>query len=475
MKPASGNIAPTSSTNAARAPAAAPRPATILVVDDEPEIRRLLAEILEDEHYTVLTAENAQAARELYRRERPDLVLLDIWMPDTDGISLLKEWAGGGLEAPVIMISGHGTVETAIEATRLGAHDFIEKPLSTGKLLVTVQRALESSRLARENRALRRAVAPESLLTGRSRAIRELRETLERIATADAWVLVSGEPGSGKGQAARFLHAHSRRSRGPFVEIGLSALSAAEAAVRLYGEEREGRATPGALEQAGGGTLVLNEIGDLDPAAQAALATVLAERRFRRVGGREWLTLDARLVTLSPDDPAAAVAAGRLREDLYYRLNVVPVAIPPLRDHREDVPELVGFYVNWLVDHEGLPYRRFTTGALNALRNHAWPGNLRELRNVVQRLLILNAAPEVSEAEVTAALAEAAEPAAAARTLFELPLKRAREEFERAYLEHHLGRTGGSVAELARLTGMERTHLYRKLKQLGLHPRDLKE
>jgi DNA-binding NtrC family response regulator len=456
-------------------PESAGRPATVLVVDDEPDIRRLLQEILEDEHYVVHTADNAKSAREAYHHARPDLVLLDIWMPDTDGITLLKEWADGGLETPVIMMSGHGTVETAVEATRLGAYDFIEKPLSTGKLLVTVTRALESGRLKRENVALRARAEPEAFLTGKSAVMRELREALERVAASDAWVLVTGEAGSGKLQAARHLHEHSARREHALVELALSALPADELARRLYGEERGGHVVAGAFEQAQGGTLVLNEIAELEPAAQASLANALAERRYRRARGRESLPIDVRLITLSSRDLAAAVAAGDFREDLYYRLNVVPLALPPLRDHREDVPELVTFYVNWMVDHESLPYRRFTTGALNALRNQAWPGNLRELRNVVQRLLILNRGPEVADEEIEPALGEAPAEVAAARTLFELPLKRAREEFERAYLEHHLGRTGGSVAEVARLTGMERTHLYRKLKQLGLHPKDLKE
>lgn len=450
-----------------------PRATTILVVDDEPDIRRLLREILEDEHYTVLTAESAAVAREQWRRARPDLVLLDIWMPDTDGITLLKEWSDGGLETPVIMLSGHGTVETAVEATRLGAYDFIEKPVSLGKLLVTVKRALERHALVRENVTLRALAEPESLLIGRSRIVAELRETLERVAATDAVVLISGEPGSGKSQAARHLHQHGARAGGPFVETALDGGEAAEVSGRLYGEQRDRKVVPGALEQAGAGFLVLSEVTDADATVQTQLARVLDERRFRRVGGREWLPLQCRVVALTGADPAQAVAAGRLREELYYRLNVVPIALPPLREHREDVPELVGFYINWLVDHEHLAYRKFTTSALNALRNYAWPGNLRELRNVVQRLLILNRGPEVAETEIEDALAETPAGAVAARTLFDLPLKRAREEFERAYLEHHLSRAGGSVAEVAKLTGIERTHLYRKLKQLGLNPKDV--
>jgi DNA-binding NtrC family response regulator len=305
--------------------------------------------------------------------------------------------------------------------------------------------------------------------------MRALREALERVAATDAWVLIHGEPGSGKTQAGRYLHEHSTRREHALVELAVNAFPPAELAARLYGDERDGRVLAGALEQAHGGTLVLIAVGELDATSQASLASALAEGRYRRVGGRETLPLDARVIALSSRDPAEAVAAGRFREDLYYRLNVVPLALPPLRAHREDVPEVVGFYVNWMVDHEGLPYRKFTTGALNLLRNHAWPGNLRELRNLVQRLLILNRGPEVSESEVEQALGETPPEVVAARSLFELPLKRAREEFERAYLEHHLERTGGSVAEVARLTGMERTHLYRKLKQLGLHPKDLKD
>jgi DNA-binding NtrC family response regulator len=451
--------------------------ATVLVVDDEPEIRRLLKEILEDEDYAVVTAENAAQARSVWREARPDLVLLDIWLPDTDGITLLKEWAAAGtLDTPVIMLSGHGTVETAVEATRLGAYDFIEKPVSMGKLLVSVERALESQKLKRENVTLKAQAEPVSFLTGKSAAMRALRAAIERVAQSDAWVLITGEPGSGKAVAARYLHEHSARRARPLIETSLSALPAGDLALRLYGEERDGQVTAGAFEQAHGGTLVLNEVGELDAATQAQLATVLSEKRLRRLGGREAVPLDVRLIATSSRDLPRAVAEKRFREDLYYRLNVVPLAIPPLREHREDVPELVGFYLDWMADHEQLPYRRFSTGALNVLRQHDWPGNIRELRNLVQRLLILNREGEVTEAEVRQALGDVtAASAATPRTLFDMPLKRAREDFERAYLEHHLERTGGNVAELAKLTGMERTHLYRKLKQLGLHPKDAKE
>ncbi len=452
-----------------------PAVATVLVVDDEPDIRRLLQEILEDEHYAVLTADSAGAARELYHRQHPDAVLLDIWMPGTDGITLLKEWAQGGLDVPVIMMSGHGTVETAVEATRLGAYDFIEKPLSTGKLLLTLARALESAQLKRENTALRAAAEPPAFLIGHSRLVQTLRETLARVAGSDAAVLVSGEPGAGKLAVARHLHQHSPRRDHALIEVGLAGVPAEDLARHLYGDERNGQITASAFEQARGGTLVLNDVDELDAGQQTRLATVLAEGRYRRLGGRESLDLDVRVIALTRTDLAERVAHGRFREDLYYRLNVVPVVLPALRDHREDIPELAGFYVNWMVDHERLPYRKFTTGALNLLRHHGWPGNLRELRNLVQRLLILNPTGVVEEAEVAAQLGEAPAHAPAGGGPFDLPLKRAREDFERAYLEYHLARTGGNVAEVAKLVEMERTHLYRKLKQLGINPRDLKE
>jgi DNA-binding NtrC family response regulator len=452
----------------------------VLVVDDEPEIRRLVQEILQDENFEVRACENAKAAREAVNRQPPDLVLLDIWMPDVDGITLLKEWRqAGSLPMPVVMMSGHGTVETAVEATRLGAYDFIEKPLSMGKLLVTVERAIEAERLKRENVALTQHSEPNSLLVGKSATLHAFQGTLERIAKSDSWVLVAGEPGSGKLLAARALHAQSARADRPIVEVSLASLPAANIAAQLFGTEASGAVTPGSLEQAQGGTLVLNEIADLDPATQTKLVNTLAEGRFVRVGGTTPVALNVRLVTLTSQDLARAVAQGRFREDLYYRLNVVPLKVPALREHREDVPELVNFYLRFMVDHEHLPYRRFTTGALNALRQYAWPGNLRELRNVVQRLLILPQGEEVNETEVAKALGAGPvsvpnEPARAP-SYFDQPLRDAREQFERAYLEYHLARTGGNVAEVAKLSEMERTHLYRKLKQLGIDPKSLKE
>lgn len=452
-------------------------PGYILVVDDEPEIRRLVQEILEDEHYRVATAENADAARALYAKQRPDLVLLDIWMPGTDGISLLKEWCQSGRpEVPVVMMSGHGTVETAIEATRLGAYDFIEKPVSMGKLLVTVERAIAADRLKRENVRLKHRAEPESFLIGKSRTMQQLREDVERVAATDAWVLIIGEPGSGRAGTGRYLHQHSTRAERPLVEVSLGAVPTANVAVKLFGSEQGDDIVAGSFEQAGDGTLLLNDIGELAATTQLQLLHALQERRYMRVGGRTPLTMETRIISISDARLADAVADGRFREDLYYRLNVVPLRIPSLREHAEDVPELVNFYLDWLVDNEQMTYRRFTIGALNALRNYTWPGNIRELKNVVQRLLILNRGDEIAEGEVEQALGGKPRPVdQGANPLFALPLRSARDQFEKAYLEHHLTRTNGNVAEVARLSEMERTHLYRKLKNLGINPKSPKE
>jgi len=449
----------------------------ILVVDDEPDIRRLLQEILQDEGYEVAAAENAATARAAYKKRRPDLVLLDIWMPDTDGISLLKEWAKAGDDLPpVVMISGHGTVETAVEAIRLGAYDFIEKPLSTAKLLVTVRHALQSEKLRRENLRLKKRVEPAPALIGKGKRMQALRAAIERIAQHDAWVLISGEPGSGKEIAARLLHSMSARKQRPFVEVSLAAVPVQNIANQLFGSEQQETIRPGNFEQASGGTLLLNEIADLDLATQARLLSALEDKRFLRVGGREPIETDLRVIAVTSQDLKKAVTEGRFREDLYYRLNVLPLHMPPLREHREDVPELVNFYLDWFVENEHLAFRKFSSGALNLLRNYSWPGNIRELKNLIQRLLILNQGETVDEEEIAQALGgQRAETEAYPESLFELPLRPARERFEKAYLEHHLRQVGGNVSELSQMVEMERTHLYRKLKGLGITPKGDKD
>lgn len=446
--------------------------AHILVVDDEPDIRNLVQEILEDEGYEVGVADSGEAARQARRARRPDLILLDIWMQDVDGITLLREWSeSGGLPCPVIVMSGHGTVETAVEATRLGAYDFIEKPISLAKLLLTVGRALEADKLQKENVGLRRQAEPVLEPVGRSTVLQQLREQVKRLAQHDTWVLMRGEPGSGKKTFAHYLHLNSSRRDGPFVEVGVGSISRENSAVELFGSEEGDQVRYGRLEQANGGVLYLDDIADMDPQTQARLLGVLQAHSFLRVGGSEAVHVDLRIIAATHRDLEEEVSASRFREDLYYHLNVVPLKVPALREHLEDVPDLLNYYADYFADRENLPYRRFSLAAQNRLRNYPWPGNVRELKNLVQRLLILGSGETIEVEEVEAALSVQPIRVGAERGVplsFDLPLRDAREQFERAYLEHQLQESGGSVGKLAKLVGMERTHLYRKLRALGI-------
>ena len=373
----------------------------ILVVDDEPDIRNLVHEILEDEGYSVTTAEGGEAARKACRVRRPDLILLDIWMQDVDGITLLREWAENGeLPCPVVMMSGHGTVETAVEATRLGAYDFIEKPISLAKLLLTVERAFESDRLQRENVDLREHGRPVIMPIGKSEVMDKLRQQARRIAQHNSGVLISGEAGSGKDTFARYIHEQSARREGPFVEIAVGSITKENSAAELFGSE-EGQAVHyGRLEQANGGTLCIGDIADMDMQTQTRLLSVLQTNSFVRLGGNEDVEVDLRIIATTQRNLEQEVAEGRFRDDLFYHLNVVPLHIPALREHADDVHELLNFYIDHLVTHERLSYRHFSVAAQNRLRGYGWPGNIRELRNLVQRLLILGTGEEIEADEV---------------------------------------------------------------------------
>jgi len=444
----------------------------ILVVDDEPDIRNLVQEVLEDEGYSVATAEGGDAARKARRLRRPDLILLDIWMEDVDGITLLREWSeNNGLTCPVVMMSGHGTVETAVEATRLGAYDFIEKPISLAKLLLTIERAFESERLQRENVDLREHATPRVEPQGRSTVIMQLREQAKKLAQHNSWVLISGEAGAGKGTFARYIHNQSSRCDGPFVEIAVGSISEDNSAAELFGTEDGEAVHYGRLEQANGGTLCIGDIADMDLQTQARLLSVFQTGSFTRLGGSEDVEVDLRVIATTQRNLEEEVAAGRFRDDLFYHLNVVPLQIPALRDHADDVHELLDYYINYLVTHERLSYRHFTVAAQNRLRNYDWPGNIRELKNLVQRLLILGSGENIEVAEVEQAISSqrGSDQAAAPVLPFDLPLREAREKFEHDYLLHQLMESGGSIGKLAKRVGMERTHLYRKLRALGIN------
>ena len=441
--------------------------ARILVVDDEADIRDLVQEILSEEGYEVDVAANAAEARAACARVAPDLVLLDIWMPDTDGISLLREWQQTqSLAAPVVMMSGHGTVETAVEATRLGAVDYVEKPLSLAKLLRTVTTALEEA--GRRGRGARGQLPPLLAPVGRSRLMRELREQAKQVAAHEAPVLILGEPGTGREAFARYIHSLGARRSGPFVAVAAAALTDASAEAMLYGAESDGGARRGLLEQAERGVLFINELGDLSPAAQRLLLAAIDTGSFRRQGGSGALGCDVR--TICSAQPGFESRGEVFRQDLLSQLNVLDLRVPPLREYAEDVPDLLRYYVDRLVDDQRLPFRRFSVAAQNRLRNYPWPGNVRELKNLVHRLLIRGGEGEIELAEIESEIAGQAtanEPLVK-QDLLSMPLREAREHFERAYLTQQLQLCNGKVGQLAKRVGMERTHLYRKLRSLGV-------
>lgn len=444
----------------------------ILVVDDEPEIRRLVCEILEDEGYQVAMAENASVARELKKSHEPNLILLDIWMPDMDGITLLKEWVAEDLLlCPVVMMSGHGSVEAAVEATRLGAYDFLEKPLSLAKLLLIVERALEAGSLLLENAGLRKQLVIDIEPVGKSATVIRIKDQLKRLAQHDARVLFFGEAGVGKELYARYLHNNSSHRGGPFIDIAVGSISPENSAVEFFGKENQGKVYPGLLERAHKGTLFLSEIGGMDKAIQLKLLSALESSSFLRVGGSEAVRVDVRVVASTRLAMDEEIKSGRFRQDLYYLLNEVAINIPPLREHSEDVPGMLSFYVDYFVSQDKLPFRRFSMAAQNFLRNYGWRGNVRELKNLVQRLMILGVGEDIELDEVKLALGSVVSDVAVPSSVpefFNLPLKDARDHFEKAYLEYHFERTGGSVAKLSAAVGIERTHLYRKLHSLNI-------
>jgi DNA-binding NtrC family response regulator len=441
----------------------------VLVVDDEADIRALIDEILSEEGYAVTVAADASEARTARGGDKFDLVLLDIWMPGTDGISLLREWSEpGDLDCPVVMMSGHGTVDTAVEATRLGAFDFVEKPLSLAKLLRTVERAIDSSK---KSGGSARSMLPSLLAPiGRSRLMKGLREKVQQIANHDSPVLFSGEPGTGRGAFARYVHTMSSHADGPLISLLAASITDANAEEQLLGSESSGDIHAGYFERAKNGTIIIDELTDLCDQGQKLVLSVLEQREFVRLGGRTPVKLQARVLATANANYEQAMDAGKLRRELVSNLNTLTLRVPPLREYAEDVPELLTYYVDKLVDAEGLSFRRFSVAAQNRLRNYPWPDNVRELKNLVRRLLMTDSTEEITLEEVESEInaASVANEPLVKQDLLSLPLREAREQFERAYLQQQLALCDGKVGKLAQRVGMERTHLYRKLRSLGV-------
>ena len=460
--------------------------AYILVVDDEPYILELVKEILLDEGYRVSTTENTRKARLSVAERKPDLALVDVWMPDEDGISLLKSWQETNeLSFPVVMMSGHGTIETAVEATRLGAFDFVEKPISLSKLLMVVEKTLERSSQPTCTHT------PDNqtdikYLVGRSQYITALNEQIEKLARVDTNVFISGEVGSGKAMVAELIHQNSARSQQPFVRLVCNALDKHIAAAQIFGNEHLGTVNVGTLEQASGGILYLAEVDALPPHVQSTLLHTLKTGRFLRVGGSQPQKVDLRLIASSSSD-IARISGGHLNLELYRKLNTSLLNTLGLREHIEDLSDLLDHFAEQYYASDGLAYRHFNVAVQNRLRNYSWPGNLHELENLIRRLLIISNDTEIRLDEVERAFKEVLpipmppdqtlEAAAQQHELddhmsmsipLELTLRDARAAFERNYLTLQLERCGGSMTKLAKKVGSERTHLYRKLHQLGL-------
>ena len=452
-------------------------PLEILIVDDEADIRDQIAGVLSDEGYSTRTAANSDETLAALAERRPSLLILDVWLQGSklDGIELLDEVKRRDPTLPVVVISGHGNIETAVAAIKRGAYDFIEKPFQTEQLLLTVGRATETDRLRRENEELRERAGFENELTGSSSIINNVRATIKRVAATGSRVLITGAAGSGKEIAARLLHQWSPRAGAPFVVVSAARMAPERVEEELFGAEEGGHLVrSGLFEQAHGGTLFLDEVADMPLPTQAKVLRVLTEQVFQRIGGARWVRVDVRVVSATSRDLAAEISGGRFREDLYYRLNVVPVRLPSLSERREDIAELVNYFLTRYAAERRVATPLLSEDAVAALQTYDWPGNVRQLRNVVERTLIL-APPErigrididMLPAEVTAEPAKLF-PGQAVRSIMGTPLREAREAFEREYLRVQIRRFSGNISRTAAFIGMERSALHRKLKALGL-------
>jgi two-component system, NtrC family, nitrogen regulation response regulator NtrX len=450
----------------------------VLVVDDEADIRLLIAGTLEDEGYTTREAANSDQALAAVRERQPSLVILDIWLEGSqlDGMQLLELLLRDHQNLPVVMISGHGSIETAVAAIKLGAYDFIEKPFKSDRLLLIVERAVEQARLKAENIELRLRAGAETELLGASAAVNQLRQAVLRVAPTGSRVLLSGAPGSGKEVVARLLHRRSRRTDGPFVVLNCATLNPDRLETELFGEETatDGRRKIGTFERAHGGTLLLDEVADMPLETQGKIVRVLQDQSFERVGGSTRVHVDVRVIASTNRNLAELMSSGQFREDLYYRLNVVPLVVPSLVERREDIPVLSRHFMNMAAQSAGLAPRELSEDAIAALQAYDWPGNVRQLRNVMDWLLIMapGGGREPIRADMLPPEISAATPPALrweqSGEIMGLPLREARETFERQYLAAQVNRFGGNISRTASFVGMERSALHRKLKALGV-------
>jgi len=450
----------------------------ILIVDDEEDIRDLISGILRDEGYETRVAGDSDGALNAVRLRRPQLVVLDIWLQGSklDGIQVLDTLKREQPDLPVVMISGHGTIETAVASIKKGAYDFIEKPFKADRLIHVVGRALEASRLKREVQELKLKTGDDSEMVGQSSAISQVRQAIEKVAPTNSRIFVTGPSGSGKEVVARMIHARSRRAGNAFVAINCATMAPSRIEAELFGVEAgEGPRKTGMFELAHNGTLYLDEVADMPLETQGKILRVLVDQTFTRVGGTMRVQVDARVICSTTRDLRTEIAAGKFREDLYHRLNVVPVRVPSLSERRDDIPLLVAHFMTRLSATSGLAIREIGDDAMAVLQSHSWPGNVRQLRNIVERLLILatDDAAQVISADLLPADLGSSAPWGGGRggdLVISLPLREAREIFERDYLVAQINRFGGNISRTAAFIGMERSALHRKLKSLGVGP-----
>lgn len=446
----------------------------ILIVDDERDIRELISDILEDEGYTTRLAGNSDQAMKEVESAQPALLILDIWLKDSnmDGIDILKTVKRDYPDVPVVIISGHGNIEIAVAAIKQGAYDFIEKPFNIDQLLVVIRRAMETSRLRRENQELRRQDSKPGEMIGESAAFRTLIGQLDKVTKSNGRVMLSGPAGVGKEAAARYIHAQSNRASAPFVSVNCAGVEPDRVEEMLFGRESSERGVePGLLEQANGGVVYLDEVADMPEGAQTRILRVLVDQQFQRVGGSDKVRVDLRVISSTNRNLEAEIEAGRFRQELFHRLNVVPIAVPSLEERREDIPLLAEHFLGVLHEDQGLPLREMSSEAEALMQTMSWPGNVRQLKNLIERVLILgDGSGPIESRELPGESGEQVESdrVVLSGALATLPLREAREAFEREYLLTQINRFGGNISRTANFVGMERSALHRKLKSLGV-------